>query len=158
MQSLNGQWMLATDPENVGQEKRWFEEGPIEYAQNSTVPGIIQQTFPGYHGVVWYWRTFTPALTPGPSPQTPHPNVEGVVERGRYLLRFWGVDYLADVWLNGIYVGGHEGGETPFVLNVTDAIKLGVENLLAVRVLNPTNEPIEGITLKQKPHRNKVLP
>ena len=158
MQSLNGQWMLATDPENVGQEKRWFEEGPIEYAQNSTVPGIIQQTFPGYHGVVWYWRTFTPALTPGPSPQTPHPNVEGVVERGRYLLRFWGVDYLADVWLNGIYVGGHEGGETPFVLNVTDAIKLGVENLLAVRVLNPTNEPIDGITLKQTPHRNKVVP
>ena len=143
MQSLNGQWLLATDPENVGQEKRWFEEGPIEYAQNSTVPGIIQQTFPGYHGVVWYWRTFTPTEAPYPS--------------GR-LLRFWGVDYLADIWLNGIYVGGHEGGETPFVLDVTDTIKPGVENLLAVRVLNPTNEPIDDITLKQTPHRNKVVP
>ena len=60
MQSLNGQWMLATDPQNVGKEKRWFEGGPIEGAQDSTVPGIIQQTFPGYHGVVWYWQTLTP--------------------------------------------------------------------------------------------------
>lgn len=68
------------------------------------------------------------------------------------------MDYLTDVWLNGIYVGDHEGGETPFVLDVTDAIKLGAENLLAVRVLNPTNEPIDGITLKQTPHRNKVVP
>jgi len=154
MQSLNGQWMLATDPQNVGKAEHWFQGGPIESAQDPTVPGIIQQTFPGYHGVVWYWRTFTPALTPGPSPKMG----EGGVERGRYLLRFWGVDYLTDVWLNGTYVGGHEGGETPFALDVTDSINLGSENLLVVRVLNPTNEPIDGITLKQTPHRNKVVP
>ena len=47
------------------------------------------------------------------------------------------MDYLAEVWLNGVRVGGHEGGETPFVLDVTEAVKPGVSNLLAVRVLNP---------------------
>ena len=57
---------------------------------------------------------------------------------GRYLLRFWAVDYLAEVWLNGTRVGEHEGGESPFVLDVTDAIRAGGNNLLAVRVLNPT--------------------
>ncbi|MBM3238879.1 hypothetical protein FJZ31_21520 [Candidatus Poribacteria bacterium] len=158
MQSLNGQWLLATDPQNVGKEKRWFEGGPIAGAQDSTVPGIIQQTFPGYHGVVWYWRTLTPTSPLTPLLKLEERGIGGEKERGRYLLRFWAVDYLTDVWLNGIYVGGHEGGETPFVLDVTNAIKLGTENLLALRVLNPTNEPINGITLKQTPHRNKVVP
>ena len=37
------------------------------------------------------------------------------------LLRFWQVDYLADVWVNGVHVGQHEGGEDPFVCDVTDA-------------------------------------
>ena len=49
------------------------------------------------------------------------------------MLRFWAVDYLAEVWLNGRRVGAHEGGETPFVLDVTDAIKPGEGNRLAVR-------------------------
>lgn len=57
-------------------------------------------TFPGYHGVAWYWRDFA-------APANPH-------QDGRYWLRFWAVDYKADVWLNGVPVGGHEGGETPF--------------------------------------------
>ena len=77
---------------------------------------------------------------------------------GRYLLRFWAVDYLAEVWLNGAPVGGHEGGETPFVLDVTAAIRPGQHNLLAVRVLNPTHEPIDGIVLNQTAHRCKVMP
>jgi beta-galactosidase/beta-glucuronidase len=62
------------------------------------------------------------------------------------------------VWLNGVQVGGHEGGETPFTLDVTEAIKPGSPNRLAVRVLNPTHEPIDGVVLNQTPHRNKVIP
>jgi hypothetical protein len=76
----------------------------------------------------------------------------------RYLLRFWAVDYMADVWLNDVYVGGHEGGETPFVLDVTEVINPLEKNRLAVRVLNPTNEPIDGIVLNETPHRSKAIP
>ena len=60
---------------------------------------------------------------------------------GRTLLRFEAVDYLAEVWVNGKPVGGHEGSETPFELDVTDVVHPGASNLLAVRVLNPTNGP-----------------
>ena len=95
------------------------------------VPWIIQDAFPAYHGVAWYWREFV-------APTNPHP-------QGRYLLRFWAVDYRADVWLNGQSVGGHESGETPFTLDVTDAVKPGATNLLAVRVVNPANERIDGL-------------
>jgi hypothetical protein len=105
---------------------------------------IIQEVFPAYHGVAWYWREFT-------APENPLPG-------GRTLLRFAAVDYLAEVWVNGISVGGHEGGETPFVLDVTGAIRTDARNLLAVRVLNPTNERIDGIVLAETPHRNKAVP
>ena len=76
---------------------------------------------------------------------------------GRMLLRFWQVDYKADVWLNGSAIGSHEGGESPFVFDVTGVVKPGLRNRLAVRVLNPTHQPIDGIVLNQTAHRNKVL-
>ena len=139
--SLDGPWLLATDPRNIGRQEAWHQAARPE-AKPTKVPWIIQEVFPGYHGVAWYWRTFG-------APTNPHPG-------GRYLLRFWAVDYLTEIWLNGTPVGRHEGGETPFVLDVTASIK--PKNLLAVRVLNPTNEPIDGISLAQTARRCKVIP
>jgi beta-galactosidase/beta-glucuronidase len=136
-------WLLAIDPNNVGREEQW-QKKPREEAKQTKVPWVIQDAFPGYHGVAWYWREFAP-------PDSLH-------EHGRYLIRFWAVDYKADVWLNGVYIGEHEGGESPFVLDVTSAIKPKQLNLLSVRVLNPTHEPIDGIVLNETPHRNKALP
>ena len=142
--SLDGdQWLLAVDPQNVGRKEQWHD-APRAEAKPTKVPWIIQQAFPAYHGVAWYWRSFQ-------VPANPHSG-------GRYLLRFWAVDYLADVWVNGKQVGGHEGGEGVFVLDVTEAVKPGQPNLLAVRVLNPTNEPIDGIVLAHTPRRCKVVP
>jgi len=143
MQSLNGNWKLAGDPENKGRDECWFNEVQPA-AKDGSVPGTIQQVFPYCHGLFWYWRSFTPTVTPFPD--------------GRYLLRFNAVDYSADVWLNGAHVGAHAGGETPFVLDVTAALNVDAENLLAVRVLNPTHDPIDGITLKEVPHSCKLLP
>ena len=74
------------------------------------------------------------------------------------MLRFGAVDYLADVWLNGKRVGGHEGAEGVFVLDVTDAVRPAAINRLSVRVLNPKYEPIDGITLGVIPHRHKGIP
>ena len=73
------------------------------------VPWVIQDIFPDYHGVAWYWREFD-------APANPH-------RGGRYLMRFEAVDYLAEVWVNGQRVGSHEGGDTPFELDVTDALR-----------------------------------
>ncbi|HEY1456809.1 MAG TPA: glycoside hydrolase family 2 TIM barrel-domain containing protein, partial [Candidatus Dormibacteraeota bacterium] len=43
----------------------------------------------------------------------------------------------ADLWLNGQYLGYHEGGDTPFALDATQALKPGTLNTLLVRVDNP---------------------
>src|SRR6185369_6553840 len=99
--SLDGEWSIATDPQNVGRTEEWFSSD-MRGSTLARVPGVIQEAFPAYHGVAWYGRSFV-----APS----NPNLQG-----RYLLRFEAVDYLADVWVNGAHVGQHEGGETPFVL------------------------------------------
>lgn len=141
--SLDGWWLLAPDPQNVGREQKWFTK-PTSDAKPAKVPWIIQEAFPGYHGVAWYWKDFSPPANLDPG--------------GRFVLRFWAVDYLADVWVNGVHVGGHEGGETPFELDVTDAVRSNASNRLAVRVLNPTDEPIDGFVMDETPRRCKVMP
>ncbi|MFB3787636.1 MAG: sugar-binding domain-containing protein [bacterium] len=142
-QTLSGSWKLAIDPGNRGRGERWFENIRPE-VEEAPVPGVIQQVFPGYHGVAWYWHSFRCQCGP--------------VEGHRVLLRFGAVDYLAEVWLNGVYLGAREGGETPFEFDVTDSIRAEGDNLLAVRVLNPAHQPIDGIVLNQTPHRNKYIP
>jgi hypothetical protein len=141
--SLDGQWLLAPDPQNAGRDGKWWT-APRSEAKPTRVPWIIQDAFPGYHGVAWYWKEFQAPADPQPGERT--------------LLRFWQVDYKADVWLNDSAIGSHEGGESPFVLDVTGVIKPGQKNRLAVRVLNPTHEPVDGIVLNETPHRNKALP
>ena len=68
-----------------------------------------------YNGLVWNQRRFTAHLPPGK----------------RAFLRFGAVDYRAKVWLNGKFVGEHEGGFTPFAFEVTKLLRDG-DNRLTV--------------------------
>lgn len=59
--------------------------------------------------------------------------------RGRRIkLWFDGVYSGAEVWLNGMRIGSHEGGFSPFELDVTSAAHIGGDNLLAVLVREKT--------------------
>ena len=99
--SLNGNnWKIAVDSNNLGREKEWFKAPPLSVSKETPVPWVIQDIFHDYHGVAWYWREFD-------TPVNLHKN-------GRYLLNFNEIDYLAEVWLNGRFVGNHEGGENSF--------------------------------------------
>jgi hypothetical protein len=52
----------------------------------------------------------------------------------RVVVRFDAVAYSAEVYLNGTAAGYHEGGFTPFEVDVTDALRPGAENELLVGV------------------------
>ena len=134
-------WFIAKDENNLGKTEGWENAIQAE-AVPAYVPSIIQQFFPEYHGLAYYWCKFKPEID--------------AFDGGKILIRFGGVDYKADVWLNGKYLGSEEGGETPFKLDATEAIKLGEENLLAIRVLNPCGKTIDGLNLMNTPHRNKI--
>jgi hypothetical protein len=136
-------WLIAQDSMNVGNSQSWWKN-PIPTAKQAKVPGIIQNVFPAYHGLAWYWREFT-------APANPHKN-------GRYILKFNSVDYLCDVWLNNVYLGKHEGVESPFEYDVTDIIKKAGANKLALRILNPTIKEIDGISYANIPYGFKSEP
>jgi beta-galactosidase len=51
-------------------------------------------------------------------------------------LQFLGVNQIADVWLNGSYLGQHVGGYTGFQFDITEIIRFDRENIIAVRVDN----------------------
>lgn len=135
--SLDGEWRLAADPTNAGMSEMWWT-APRSGAKIVRVPGLIQDVFPGYAGAAWYWLDVE-------IPANPHAG-------GRYLLRFWDVDYLADVWVNDTHLGQHEGAQAKFTFDATTAVKPGAKNRIAVRVLSVFNQPIEGLTRGQTPH------
>lgn len=56
------------------------------------------------------------------------------LEGKQVLLDFEGVMTAAEVWCNGMFLGGHEGGYTPFTIDITSAAKTGSENVVVVKV------------------------
>lgn len=134
---LNGGWTIVHDPGNCGKTNGWAGVMRAE-ARSVPVPGVAQQVYPHACGVFWYYRR---VARPSAGPAE------------RILLRFGAVDYFCDVYLDGRRIGSHEGAEDPFEFDVTASLR--ADSLLAVRVVNPGEEPIEGFTCKAIPHRNK---
>lgn len=52
------------------------------------------------------------------------------------LLKFYAANYVTDVWVNGTYIGWHEGGYTSFMFDISNAIVAGDTNTIAVRIDN----------------------
>lgn len=121
---LNGGWRFRVDPRDEGEGQGWY---------GRTYPGTdwIQVTVPhtwgvmpeyaDYDGYAWYRRTFV---------------LPAKLEGAHVRLRFDATFYLSKVWLNGIYLGSHEGGYTPYEFDITEAVDFDAENVLAVKLDN----------------------
>lgn len=58
----------------------------------------------------------------------------------RVLLHCEGVDQHARVWVDGRFVGEHEGGYTPFTLDITDALEDGPGHELVIAATDPARD------------------
>lgn len=130
--SLNGKWNVIADPTGSGNYREvWKERKPqkktdfVEYAFEGgpviNVPGDFNTQLPGLafmEGTVWYKKTFNYTL-----------------KGKRLFLHFGAVNYLADVYLNGVLIGKHEGGFTPFQFEISKLVKEGC-NAVIVKVNN----------------------
>ena len=102
--SLDGPWDFAID-----HEARWSHPDDVVWDSTIVVPfapetlasGIGDESF---HSWCWYRREL---------------EAETVSNGDRLVLRFGAVDYAASVWINGHLVARHEGGYTPFEVDVT---------------------------------------
>ena len=122
--TLNGSWEYLADSEGQLTYEQVKENIELKKTKKIRVP--VNWELAGLHnfsGTVWFIKSFKS-------------NQPGDIN----ILEFKGVDYFADVWLNGSFVGSHEGYFQSFYLNVTSALKKG-ENLLVVKVTSPIEEP-----------------
>ncbi|MBP3305536.1 MAG: glycoside hydrolase family 2 [Oscillospiraceae bacterium] len=118
--SLNGVWSFAFDPENLF-EKR--DVNAVPYSEKITVPFCYRAELSGVaadvdcHNV-WYERCF---------------EIRPEELAGSVLLHFGAVDYTAKVWVNGVYVGRHDGGHTPFYFDIAHLLHAGGDNRITVK-------------------------
>lgn len=123
---LSGRWGFAFDDDDRGVRERWFEAPAFESSIVVPFPPespASEVADPRAHHALWYHRT----LTPGDLAAAGHR------EGRRLMLRFGAVDYRAVVWVDGQRVGSHEGGHTPFSVDITDALRLSDGGDIVVR-------------------------
>ncbi|NUZ04851.1 glycoside hydrolase family 2 [Schlegelella sp. ID0723] len=101
--SLNGTWRFCIDNERRFRTPRDVDAWPrtieVPFPPESRASGIADQ---GYHQACWYQREFAVAR-----------------DEGRVILHFGAVDYSARVWVNDTLAAVHEGGHTPFSVEIT---------------------------------------
>lgn len=127
-ESLNGPWDFLFDDDDGGVLAGWHQNGIPSHAPSGDgkpngkrtiqVPFVFQAPASsinerGVHQVLWYERRIEDLR-----------NSEEKSENYRLILRFGAVDYHAKVWLDGQYIGEHQGGHVPFDLDLTEAIQL----------------------------------
>ncbi len=96
-----------------------------------------------HHGVVWFRRKFSILSEAARGRAKPK-------DANHFTLRFDGVDYLADVYLNGVHLGHHEGCFEPFSFAATQHVRPG-NNILAVRVDSPYEQPgLDGWHMRKR--------
>lgn len=122
--SLNGLWCFSvTQDPQYHQAYDYSQPTSLRYWEQAPVPGcwnLYDARYDMFEGVAWFVKEFDLAELP-----------EDAIAR----LDFGGVNYIADVYLNGTHLGCHEGGYTAFTIDASQAICSGT-NRLAVRVDN----------------------
>lgn len=115
---LNGVWDFCLMD---GEEKGEMRPMPVPSSYNDIYTG---RDFADHVGDLYYEKKFT---------------VNPQMVQKRLFLRFGSVTHKAQVWLNGSYLGSHEGGFLPFAFEITEAARIG-ENRLEVVVNHIVDE------------------
>mgnify|MGYP001626177529 CR=1 FL=1 len=118
---LDGFWSFKIDRDFVGDKEEWFKG--FKSSDVIYVPSSWNEQNPEwdqYTGVAWYQRDFY---------------VDKLLEGRMAWIIFDGAGYKTSVWVNGKFVGDHEGSFTQFKFRV-DEIRFGAFNRVVVRIDN----------------------
>lgn len=120
--NLNGLWNYAITPQGQPAPQTFDGQILVPFPVESSLSGVAKRL--GEKNELWYQRSFS---------------VPSKWKGERVLLHFGAVDWKADVWVNNVKVGSHEGGFTPFSFDITGALKSGA-NELQVKVWDPSDK------------------
>ena len=130
MLDLSGFWDFKLDPDNAGESEGWYNG--LASPRSIAVPASWNEQFQDtrdYMDSAWYVRqSYVPNTWQGQ----------------QVYLRVGSANYAARVWVNGQYVGQHQGGHLPFAFEITEQVRWDAANTIAIRVdntLTPTRVP-----------------
>ena len=118
-QSLNGTWDFAFDSQAdcASPSQVTFDRTiQVPFAPESPASGLAETR---HSRACWYRRRFDPPPLAGGE---------------RLWLRFGAVDFKAVVWIDGARAGEHEGGYTPFSIELTHLLQPDVACTIVVQV------------------------
>jgi beta-galactosidase/beta-glucuronidase len=122
--SLNGAWQFTFDDERRYHRPTdpiaWTHQIEVPFCPESAASGIGDT---GFHSSCWYRREFDASL-----------------DGEQLILHFGAVDYAAKVWVNDVFVTEHEGGHTPFCVNITHALRPDGPQVLVVQALDDPHD------------------
>ena len=121
-QNLNGLWDYAILAKGNGLPARFDGKILVPFAIESALSGVQKNV--GQTKELWYERKFA---------------VPVAWKNKKVLLNFGAVDWKADVWINDIKVGNHQGGYAAFSFDITPFLIKG-DQKLTVRVWDPTDK------------------
>ncbi|MFB3738774.1 MAG: glycoside hydrolase family 2 protein, partial [Candidatus Velamenicoccus archaeovorus] len=129
--SLDGDWRYQLEGHEPGEALGYPDPGldTSSWPQMRLPTNWYLTEVGDFFGTIWFRRDF----------RVP-PELRGM----RLSLRFGAVDYEADVWLNGTYLGSHEGMFNPFEFDVTDVVDLEGTNVVVVKDAAP-RDPTEYV-------------
>jgi len=127
--NLNGNWAFKFDPNDIGIKKEWQKEGKTKFDQKILVPFPWGSKLSGVEdkaNIAWYkkkikvlndWKGKKTFITIGAS------------------------DWETSVWLDGIFLGKHQGGYVPFSFDLTPYLKYSKYQNLVLRVDDDAGDP-----------------
>jgi beta-galactosidase/beta-glucuronidase len=143
--SLNGAWRYRPDApqygfgEALGWSRPQLADDDWPAMDLPACWDLADRNLWGYEGYVWFRRRFAYVPRNG----------------RRVLLRFEGVNYRADVWLDGHSLGAHEGGYTPFELDVTEYFQAAAGNVSSAGA-NESGQHVLVVRVDNRPLPDRV--
>lgn len=119
--NLNGEWEYAIKPKGETEPATFDGNILVPFAVESSLSGVQKNV--GGKNELWYKRSFS---------------IPSAWKNKHVMLNFGAVDWKADVFVNDILIGSHQGGYTPFSFDITPYLNGKGNQKLVVRVWDPS--------------------
>lgn len=119
---LNNDWrFIRSNEEQAAHE--WYDDAHWNVVNVPHTWNAIDGAngYEYYQGACWYRKEI---------------KVDSSYEGSKLFIEFNGSNSITDVYVNGQHIGQHKGGYSTFRFDITDAVKYGAKNVLAVKVDN----------------------
>jgi hypothetical protein len=121
--NLNGLWDYAVTVNSISNVPPFAGKILVPFPIESALSGVRKHF--DENSKLWYHRVFS-------IPKS---------WNGQHVrLHFGAVDWQCDVWVNGHYIGQHQGGYDPFTFDITDALHWNSPEEVVVVARDPTDD------------------